>query len=73
MSRVYSQYARSQGGWMGRGLRSGDPGLDALYELARGAKRWIVGSMRKDTLRKMNGRAFVVDLVRGVGAGLAGQ
>jgi GT2 family glycosyltransferase len=75
MSKVYSQYARSQGGWMGRGLRAGDPWFIALllYELARGAKRWTVGSLRSDTLRRINGRAFVVDLLRGVGAGLAGH
>lgn len=75
MARVYSQYAHSQGGWIGRGLRSGDPWFGALlfYELARGTKRWLVGTLRKDALRKVNGRAFVVDLVRGVGAGLNGR
>ncbi len=75
MARVYSQYARSQGGWMGRGFRAGDPWFGALllYELARGSKRWIVGTMQNDTLRKVNGRAFVIDLLRGVVAGLNGH
>jgi len=75
MARVYSQYARSQGGWMGRGFRAGDPWFGALllYELARGGKRWIVGTLQHDPLRKVNGRAFVVDLLRGFAAGLNGH
>jgi hypothetical protein len=35
----------------------------------RGAKRWFVGSVRKDFLRRANGRAFVVNLLQGVAAG----
>ncbi len=71
MARVYSQYARSQGGWYGRKLRQGDLSFffRLLYEITRGAKRWCVGTLRKDALRKVNGRAFVVDLLGGFTAG----
>jgi hypothetical protein len=44
-----------------------------LFELARGSKRWFLGVLRRDQLRKVNGRAFVIDLLRGVGAGCKGQ
>jgi GT2 family glycosyltransferase len=72
MARVYANYARSAGGWFGRELRRGQ--LSFLvrlgYELGRGAKRWSLGTLRGDYLRKVNGRAFVVDLLRGVAAGM---
>jgi len=75
MTEVYSQYAYSQGGWFGRRLRRYDAGflLRLAYELTRGAKRWCVGTLQGDLLRKVNGRAFVVDLLRGVAAGLNGH
>jgi len=75
MSEVYSQYAYSQGGWFGRRIRSLDASfiVRLLYELSRGGKRWCVGSLRGDLLRKVNGRAFVVDLLRGVAAGWNGH
>lgn len=75
IAQVYSQYARSQGGWIGRSLRGGDLWFMKLllYELARGSKRWAVGTLRHDHSRKVNGRAFVIDLLRGVGAGCRGQ
>ena len=41
--------------------------------LTRGGKRWCLGSLRGDLLRKVNGRAFVVDLLRGVAAGWNGH
>src|SRR3984957_2530575 len=70
-AQVYSQYARSQGGWIGRRLRAGDLWFVTLllFELARGSKRWFLGVLRRDQLRKVNGRAFVIDLLRGVGSG----
>jgi GT2 family glycosyltransferase len=75
MVQVYSQYAFSQGGWVGRKFRSGDLSFVAMlfYELARGGKRWLLGSLRHDNLRRVNGRAFVVDLLRGVHAGWKGR
>jgi GT2 family glycosyltransferase len=75
MTQVYSQYAYSQGGWFGRRLRRFDASfiVRLLYELTRGGKRWCVGSLRGDLLRKVNGRAFVVDLLRGVAAGWNGH
>jgi GT2 family glycosyltransferase len=75
IAQVYSQYARSQGGWIGRKLRAGDLWFVTLlcFELARGSKRWLLGALRRDPLRKVNGRAFVIDLLRGVGAGCKGQ
>jgi GT2 family glycosyltransferase len=75
METLYSQYAYSQGGWFGRRLRQFDVmfAIRLLYELARGGKRWCVGSIRGDVLRKVNGRAFVVDLLRGVLVGWAGR
>jgi hypothetical protein len=39
----------------------------------RGAKRWCLGTLRGDYLRKVNGRAYVVDLLRGLAAGFGGQ
>jgi GT2 family glycosyltransferase len=75
MALVYANYARSQGGWFGRELRRGR--LSFLirlgYELSRGAKRWSLGTLRGDYLRKVNGRAFVVDLLRGLAAGFNGK
>jgi GT2 family glycosyltransferase len=75
IAQVYSQYARSQGGWIGRRLRAGDFWFVTLllFELARGSKRWFLGVLRRDQLRKVNGRAFVIDLLAGVGAGFKGQ
>jgi GT2 family glycosyltransferase len=75
MTQVYSQYAYSQGGWFGRRIRRFDASflVRLAYELARGAKRWGVGTVRGDLLRKVNGRAFVVDLLRGVAAGWNGN
>jgi GT2 family glycosyltransferase len=68
MAEVYANYARSQGGWFGRELRRGRWSFSIRlgYELIRGAKRWLLGSLRGDYLRKVNGRAFVVDLLRGL-------
>jgi GT2 family glycosyltransferase len=75
IAQVYSQYAYSQGGWFGRRIRRFDATflLRLAYELTRGGKRWCLGSLRGDLLRKVNGRAFVVDLLRGVAAGWNGQ
>jgi GT2 family glycosyltransferase len=75
MTQVYSQYAYSQGGWFGRRIRRFDATflVRLAYELTRGGKRWCLGSLRGDLLRKVNGRAFVVDLLRGVAAGWNGH
>jgi GT2 family glycosyltransferase len=75
MTQVYSQYAYSTGGWFGRRIRRFDGSfiVRLLYELTRGGKRWCLGSLRGDLLRKVNGRAYVVDLLRGVAAGWNGQ
>jgi GT2 family glycosyltransferase len=75
LERVYSNYARSQGGWFGRRLRQGDVSflIRLVYEVMRGAKRWSLGSMRGDYPRKVMGRAYVVDLLRGLAAGFTGQ
>ena len=71
MAQLYSQYAYSQGGWFGRKLRDGDLSflIRLLYELARGSKRWCLGALRGDTVRKVNGRAYVIDILRGIAAG----
>jgi GT2 family glycosyltransferase len=71
MASVYANYARSQGGWFGRELRRGHLSflIRLTYELVRGAKRWLLGTLRGDYLRRVNGRAFVVDLLRGLAAG----
>jgi len=75
MAVVYANYARSQGGWFGRELRRGHLSflVRLAYELLRGGKRWFVGTVRKDYLRKVNGRAFVVDLLRGLSLGFNEQ
>ncbi|MDB6106377.1 MAG: glycosyltransferase [Gammaproteobacteria bacterium] len=75
MTQVYSQYAYSTGGWFGRRIRRFDGSfiVRLLYELIRGGKRWCLGSIRGDLLRKVNGRAYVVDLLRGVAAGWNGH
>jgi GT2 family glycosyltransferase len=71
LEEVYERYAHSQGGWYGRKLREGDLSFTVRvgYELLRGAKRWVVGSVRGDHIRRANGRAFVVNLLQGVAAG----
>ncbi len=71
MAQVYANYARSQGGWFGRELRRGHLSflVRLAYELVRGAKRWTLGTLRGDYLRRVNGRAFVVDLLRGLALG----
>lgn len=75
MELVYRNYARSQGGWFGRQLRQGDVSflIRLVYELARGSKRWYLGTVRRDYLRKVMGRAYVVDLLRGLAAGFTGR
>jgi GT2 family glycosyltransferase len=75
MELVYRNYARSQGGWYGRQLRQGDVSflIRLFYELMRGSKRWLLGALRGDYLRKVMGRAYVVDLLRGLAAGFAGR
>jgi hypothetical protein len=75
MELVYRNYARSQGGWYGRQLRQGDVSflIRLVYELMRGSKRWLLGALRGDYLRKVMGRAYVVDLLRGLAAGFAGR
>jgi GT2 family glycosyltransferase len=75
MEHVYRNYARSQGGWYGRELRQGNMSfiVRIIYEVTRGAKRWGIGVLTGDYLRKVMGRAYVVDLLRGLGAGLAGR
>jgi GT2 family glycosyltransferase len=75
MTQVYSQYAYSQGGWFGRRIRHFDAMflVRLAYELTRGGKRWCLGTLRGDLMRKVNGRAFVVDLLRGVAAGWNGH
>jgi len=75
MTQLYARYAFSQGGWFGRRLRRFDLSFAVrlVYELMRGAKRWCIGSLTANQLRRVNGRAFVVDLLRGVAAGWSGQ
>jgi len=75
MAKVYANYAHSQGGWFGRELRRGHLSflIRLAYELIRGAKRWCLGALRGDYLRKVNGRAYVVDLLRGLAAGINGK
>lgn len=72
MAQVYANYARSQGGWFGRELRRGrlSFAVRLVYELVRGSKRWVLGAVREDYLRKVNGRAFVLDLLRGLAVGI---
>jgi GT2 family glycosyltransferase len=71
LEQVFERYAHSQGGWYGRKLREGDLSFTIRvgYELVRGAKRWFVGSVSGDAVRRANGRAFVVNLLQGVAAG----
>jgi GT2 family glycosyltransferase len=71
MAQVYANYARSTGGWFGRELRGGHFSflIRLAFELTRGAKRWSFGALSGDYLRKVHGRAFVVDLLRGLALG----
>jgi GT2 family glycosyltransferase len=70
--RVHSEYARSQGGWYGRMLRRREPifAVRLISDLLRGARRWALGSLRGDRTKAANGRAWVVELLRGVLSGL---
>jgi GT2 family glycosyltransferase len=75
MAVIYANYARSTGGWFGRELRRGHLSflVRVLYEMTRGAKRWTLGTLKGDYLRKVNGRAYVVDLMRGLAVGFSGK
>ncbi len=68
----YREYARSQGGFYGKYLFSGD-GLILLQagrDLVRGPIRWFRGWRRRDADMIARGRADTVDLLPGIVAGL---
>lgn len=75
LAATYRNYARSQGGFYGKYLRRRDwfIALRASADVARGLRRWIRGVVGQDTQRAAMGRAFVVDLMRGIGTGLAAR
>jgi len=68
----YREYARSQGGFYGKYLFSGDwliP-LQAGRALLRGPIRWLRGLARRDQDMIARGRADMIDLLPGIVAGL---
>lgn len=67
----YASYARSQGGFYGKYLRRGDlfMALRAGVHLVRAARRWTVGSFRREDEAARIGRAYVTGLVPGMVAG----
>lgn len=68
----YREYARSQGGFYGKYLLSGDwliP-MQAGRDLLRGPLRWLRGLARADQDMADRGRADTLDLLPGILAGL---
>jgi GT2 family glycosyltransferase len=68
----YGDYARSQGGFYGTHLRSGDPLilLQTTRDLVRSPIRWLRGILRNDPEMAANGRAATLNLLPGITAGL---
>ena len=67
----YQQYARSHGSFYGKHLRRGDP-LIALrlgLHVLRAARRWGLGTLRRDAEATRIGRAYLFGLIPGVLAG----
>jgi GT2 family glycosyltransferase len=69
----YRDYARSQGGYLGTHLLSGDPviWLQAARALARAPLRWARGWLRRDPDMVERGRADTLELLPGMIAGLS--
>jgi GT2 family glycosyltransferase len=67
----YRSYARSQGGFYGKYLRRGDwfIALRASLHLARAARRWVLGWLRRDRETAAIGRAYLLGLLPGIRAG----
>jgi GT2 family glycosyltransferase len=67
----YRSYARSQGGFYGKYLRRGDwfIALRAGLHLARAARRWALGWLRRDRETAAIGRAYLLGLLPGIRAG----
>jgi GT2 family glycosyltransferase len=68
----YRDYARSQGGFYGTHLLSGDPliWLQVMRSLARAPLRWARGRLRRDPDMVERGRADTLGLLPGIIAGL---
>lgn len=68
----YRQYSRSQGGFYGKHLLSGDPliALQTGRDLIRGPIRWLRGAVRQDADMIARGRADTLELVPGILDGL---
>lgn len=71
-SEQYRSYGFSQGGFFGAYLRRGDwfIALRTLVHLLRSLRRWWIGVLRGDRDLALNGRAYVLELVPGLAAGL---
>jgi GT2 family glycosyltransferase len=68
----YRSYGFSQGGFYGTYLRRGDLfiALRTLVHLLRSLRRWGSGALRGDRDLALNGRAYVLELLPGLAAGL---
>jgi GT2 family glycosyltransferase len=68
----YRAYARSHGGFYGKYIRRGDwfIALRATVHLVRSTRRWIVGAITGNRENALRGRAYTLNLVPGILAGL---
>lgn len=68
----YASYARSHGGFYGKYLRQGDwfIALRTILHYLRAARRWLRGIISQDSESAAVGRAYVINLLPGIMAGL---
>jgi GT2 family glycosyltransferase len=71
----YRSYAVSHGGFYGKYLRRGDCfiALRAALHWLRSLRRWLTGTLLRDTDRSQFGRAYALGLVPGIAAGWRGS
>jgi len=68
----YSHYALSHGGFYGKYLRRGDLFIlmRALAHFMRALRRWVMGKMKGDLDYALMGRAYCLNLLPGILAGM---
>lgn len=68
----YAGYARSHAAFFGKYVRRGDAfiALRAILHFSRSARRWIAGVMRADRELAAHGRAYVLNFLPGLIAGM---
>ncbi len=71
----YRAYARGHGCFYGKHLRQGDwfIALRIVIHLTRALRRWLLGIVTGNQEQRINGRAYVLNLIPGIMAGLQGN